>query len=51
MFEMNNFWPESCTFKESKDLEFAEYKRVIKEPIALDIIQSRLDCKHPEQVS
>ena len=50
MFEMHSFWPESWTFRDIKDLDFDEYKRIIDEPIALDIIKNRLDSKCPNQV-
>ena len=50
MFEMHSFWPESYTFRDSKDLDFEEYRRVIQDPIALDNIKSRLDYKNSQQV-
>ena len=50
LFEMYRFWPESWTFRDSKDLDFEEYRETIKEPIALDMIKSRLIEKGPNQV-
>ena len=50
LFEMYRFWPESWTFRDSKDLDFDEYRETIKEPIALDMIKSRLIEKGPNQV-
>ena len=47
---MYRFWPESWTFRDSKDLDFEEYRETIKEPIALDMIKSRLIEKGPNQV-
>ena len=47
---MYRFWPESWTFRDSKDLDFDEYRETIKEPIALDMIKSRLIEKGPNQV-
>ena len=47
---MYRFWPESWTFRDSKDLDFEEYRETIKEPMALDMIKSRLIEKGPNQV-
>ena len=47
---MYRFWPESWTFRDGKDLDFEEYRETIKEPIALDMIKSRLIEKGPNQV-
>ena len=50
MFEMHSFWPESWTFRYIKDVDFDEYRNVVEEPIALDVIKKRLDCTSREQV-
>lgn len=47
---MHSFWPQSATFKDSSDLEFDEYQRKIKEPIALDVIKERLYKTNRDQV-
>jgi hypothetical protein len=39
----------SKAFRQIKDLEFESYKRVIKDPIALDLIKDRLDVANPDQ--
>ena len=51
MFEMYNIYPESVTFKDASDLNFPEYRAVIKEPIALNEINERLDKEHEDQAS
>ena len=51
LFEMHSLWPQSATFKDSKDLDFEEYKEVVDEPIALDIIKTRLDKSNPDEVA
>ena len=50
MFELYNIYPESVTFKDASDLNFPEYRAVIKEPIALNEINERLDKDHEDQV-
>ncbi len=49
LFELYNRWPQSVPFREAKDLNFAEYREVIKEPIALDTIKERLSPDNPER--
>ena len=48
---MHSLWPQSATFKDSKDLDFEEYKEVVDEPIALDMIKTRLDKSNPDEVA
>ena len=48
LFELYNKCPESVMFRDCSDLNFKKYLDVIKEPIALDVIQEKLDRDNPE---
>ena len=50
LFELYNQYPQSMPFRDCADLNFPEYTKKIKEPIALDVIKERLDKSNPEQV-
>jgi len=39
----------SKAFRRISDLEFESYKKIIKDPIALDLIKDRLDKENPDQ--
>ncbi len=49
LFELYNRYPESMPFRDCSDLNFAEYREVIKNPIALDVIKERLDAERADQ--
>lgn len=51
LFELYNCYPESWSFKDCKDLNFAEYLEKVKHPIALDVIKERMDPENTEQYS
>ncbi len=49
LFELYNQYPESMPFRNCSDLNFPEYLKIVKVPIALDVITERLDVNHPAQ--